>query len=183
MTKKYYYLVASLPYLEFNKDIAINKAKFLEECEKWLTPKDFELLSSADICSETAFLGTTDLFRTFKEKDDEITKELAAFREARRRGEEPRVEGNIRIAVEQENPLLMEREIEKIRWDYFEEVKTGHYFDINFLVIYFLQLQLMERLAGFDKDKGESYFYKLCEVNYDQVCAEHRHGHGHGCGP
>lgn len=25
--------------------------------------------------------------------------------------------------------------------------------------------------------KGE-----LCEVHYDQVCAEHRHGHGHSCG-
>ena len=24
---------------------------------------------------------------------------------------------------------------------------------------------------------------ELCEVNYDQVCAAHRHGQGHGCGP
>ena len=34
---------------------------------------------------------------------------------------------------------------------------------------------IFENLDSFEK--GE-----LCEVNYDQVCAEHRHGHGHGCG-
>ena len=49
MSNKYYYLIASLPYLKFGDQPPIFKAAFITECEKWLSPEDMVLVNSADI--------------------------------------------------------------------------------------------------------------------------------------
>ena len=49
MPNKYYYLVASLAYLEFEKGLPVTREEFLSECGKWLTPVDFEKLAAIDI--------------------------------------------------------------------------------------------------------------------------------------
>ena len=61
----------------------------------------------------------------------------------------------------------MEEALERIRWDFLEGKTAENMFDINWLVLYFLKLQIAERLTTFDKDKGESFFYELCEVKYE----------------
>ncbi len=67
---------------------------------------------------------------------------------------------------EEPTPLLMERKLEKKRWDFIEEKEFGRYFDINTLILYFLKLQILERLSLFEKEKGKARFERLSEVTH-----------------
>ena len=170
MAKQYYYLVASLPYLKFADQPAITKKIFLEECEKWLSPKEVEaILSLEDVhgTGESAFLA----LREWKEFDLSFRQGLLSYREERQKGNDKKgfVSGN---ALEAGNPLEMEMNFEKARWDFLENLQVGHYFDIQKIMIYFLQLGILVRLAKFDKDKGEAYFHEICEVKYGNEAGE-----------
>jgi len=48
-------------------------------------------------------------------------------------------------AANQDSPMEAESYLDKIRWEKIEELKAGHYFDIEFLAAYGLQLQILER--------------------------------------
>ena len=104
----------------------------------------------------------------WKDFDGELRGELARVRAAKKGGEEYGGSIATKSILEQETPLLMEKEFEKIRWGFIDDREKSYFFDTNRVILYYLQLQILERLATFDKDKGESFFYKLCEVSYEQ---------------
>ena len=169
MSNKYYYLTASLPYLSFRDEPPFNGDAFIAECEKWLLPRDMKILLSASRhCREGRCKGT--LFLEKWEKfDANLREDLARVRAARKKGESYKTSETLKSVMAQETPLLMEQALEEIRWDFIEDESREHFFDINLLISYFLKIQILERLAQFDKDKGEKFFYSLCEVTYEQT--------------
>ncbi|MGB2600993.1 MAG: DUF2764 family protein [Candidatus Omnitrophota bacterium] len=169
MQNKYYYLIASLPYLKFGSEPPISSTNFIAECGKWLGQSDMKTVLAAKISGEAEPGEGGTVLAEWKTFDRELRHELALIRAAHKKGEEHRGTDMLKSVLEQENPFLMEKEMERIRWSYLEEKSLGCFFDLNRLVLYFVQLQIVERMDIFDKDKGESYFYKLCEVNYEQA--------------
>ncbi|MBD3426926.1 MAG: DUF2764 family protein [Candidatus Omnitrophica bacterium] len=169
MRNKHYYLVASLPYLIFEDEPPVSSASFLEECRKWLSDEEMRTVKSADISGGGESAGGGTVLSEWLSFDRRLRKSLALFRKARKSGEQFRAENALKSITEQENPLLMEKEFERLRWRFLEEKAAGFFYDINSLVIYYLQLQILQRLASFDRDKGERYFYELCEVDYEQA--------------
>ena len=57
-----------------------------------------------------------------------------------------------------ESPLQAEEALNLARWGYLDQLEAGHYFDIDKLVVYVLRLQLLERKARFDEQKGREMF-------------------------
>jgi hypothetical protein len=167
MNNKYYYLVSSLPYLRFGQEPPISKEDFTAECAKWLSSQDAKAVVSADIDIPKIKSGDPDLLKEWKNFDLELKEALAKARKAKRAGEGYKAEGELKNITERENPLLMEKSFERMRWTFLEEKELGYNFDVNRLIIYFLKLQILERLAMFDKDKGETFFHELCEVRYE----------------
>lgn len=137
MSNTYYYLIASLPHLAFSDAPPISREKFLEECAKWLTPSDFTKLS------EGALEGWKDFDFGFRE-------EIKEAREARGKS-----------ILGETSPLLMEKKFEEERWNFLEDREIGRHFDLETLVIYFLKLQILERLASFDTEKGKVLFESI----------------------
>ena len=168
MQNKYYYLVASLPTLKFKGELPFSPEEFLEECRKWFTPEDLERILSADIQCPEGVCTRTELLKEWSIFDGEIREALASAREEKKKGEEAKETDIARDIMAQETPLAMEERLERIRWEFLKEKEVGYFFDLNSLVIYYLQLQILSRLGKFDKDKGESYFYKICEVDYEE---------------
>jgi hypothetical protein len=167
MANKYYYLVATLPFLSLGVQPSMTTEQFLGECEKWLSPADMTAIAAAShMGMDVAPAGGTVLGEWLR-FDGDLRRELAKARTARKGGEERKIAAVAKRIMESETPLLMEMEMEKIRWEFLEDAAKNHFFDINRLVLYFLQLQILERIAGFDKDKGDNFFYKLCEVHYE----------------
>ncbi|MFQ5951863.1 MAG: DUF2764 family protein [Candidatus Omnitrophota bacterium] len=154
MSNKYYYLVASLPYLKFEAEPPLSREDFISECEKWLSPEEMKVVLSADL-------------EALKKFDAGLSRELVRVRTERKTTGSFKAGELLKGVMEQENPLLMEKTLEKLRWDFIEDKETEYMFDVSWLAFYFLKLQILERLAGFNKDKGEAYFYELCEVHYE----------------
>ena len=168
MSSEYYYLTASLPYLTFKAEPPVSKERFIEECEKWLSFGDLESLLAADNAEEPG-AGNSPVLVKWKEFDLSLKKELAEYRQERKRGADRKPDNLAGKVLSAANPLDMELSLERVRWDYLEDLATGHFFDIGKLIVYYLQLSILERLAKFDKDKGETYYYEMGEVKYDNA--------------
>ncbi len=165
MANKYYYLVASLPFLRLGRKPSITKEAFLYECRKWLTPDDMKFLLSADYAEGMPPRTENPMLKELWRMDYRLREDLAEIRKAQMRGEPPRVPERLRAVVDAEDPLKAEMELARIRWSILETRSNENFFDINWLVLYFLKVQMLRRLSTFDKEKGEAFFYKLCEVH------------------
>ncbi len=166
---EYFYLVASLPSITFGQKPDISKDEFIAECEKWLTPGDMKMVLSADLSREDPAGENSGCLAAWKQFDAGLRGKLALLRRARKRGEEHKTTGILKEVMNEKNPLLKETALEKVRWDFIEHQGVGSYFDVNRVVLYFLQLQISERLSSFDKETGEGIFYKLCEVDHGET--------------
>ncbi|MBU2250847.1 MAG: DUF2764 domain-containing protein, partial [Candidatus Omnitrophica bacterium] len=65
------------------------------------------------------------------------------------------------LVVDNSSPLEAERKLLLLRWNFIQEQESGHHFDLTWLILYFLKLQILERLFSFDKDKGLVLFDQL----------------------
>jgi hypothetical protein len=169
MSSKYYYLVASLPNLKFNDEPPMSTEDFLAECHKWLSPHDRRMLREAGIRYVPERCDGTHLLEDWKDFDGSLREELAAARRAKKKGEEGKKSPRVGQIMSSGTPLDVEMSLEKTRWDFLEEKGHGYFFDLNWLMVYYLQLKILERLADFDKDKGENVFYELCEVEHEKT--------------
>ena len=164
---KYYYLATSLPLLQFGQKPFIARDGFIAEAKKWLSENDFRVLSNIDINNFIKNRQDTPLLRTWKEFEFSIREELAGFRAAKRKNAEYKIRRDLaEIVLQENNPLEAEKQLLLLRWNFLEQQEIGHYFDLDFLAIYCLKLQLLERLFSFDKQKGKERFesFSLVEL-------------------
>lgn len=164
MPNKYYYLVASLAYLEFEKPLPISREEFLSECKKWLDESDFKKLVGISINDIEIRPEDPAIIKEWKSFDLTLRKDLGEIRRMRKKSLHERIPTRLMDVFDEPTPLLMERKLEKKRWDFIEEKEFGRHFDIDTLVLYFLKLQILERLAAFEEEKGKARFERLSEV-------------------
>lgn len=145
----------------------MTRESFLEECGKWLSPRDMEELGALDGEEETE--SASAVLKAWQEFNMSLKKDLASFREERKKGNEKKPGFLAGKVLEQANPLEMELYLEKAKWDFLENLEVGHFFDIGKLAVYYLKLGILVRLEKFDKDKGETYFHEICEVKHDNA--------------
>ena len=165
MMYNYYYLVSSLPYLQFEKGISVSVEEFIFECEKWLVDRDLKILQGVNIDSMDLDIKDFFVVKKWKEFNKDLKEDLAKVRASKKSLVGEKVSSRYREIFEENTPLLMEKRMERIRWDFIEQSESWYGFDINRLVLYLLKLQILERLAGFNKENGEKMFDKLCEAH------------------
>jgi len=163
MSDKYYYLVASLPYLRFGRTAPTSSEEFLSECGKWLSPEDMKEMRLARLARYSSSGEEKGVLNEWKAFDRALREAVAAIRSGEKASGE-RIQETAKAIMDQETPLLREKLFEETRWDFLDGKEASYFFDVNRLVIYYLKLQILERLDIFDKDKGEKIFYDACEV-------------------
>jgi len=182
---QYYFVAASLPILLPEEKPTISINSFLETAQLHLTKKDFEqlLLSTTEMPISTEQLKG--LSKTYWLWEKSLKNELVKLR-ASRLGlspevylvDEENVYGTHRIATEAfkiDSPLEAELYLISERLNYLDSLLVGHYFDITFLIIYYLKLQVLERASYFDSEIGfENYkkIYKNILESYETQEAE-----------
>lgn len=164
MHKGYYYLPASLPHLVFERKTPISVSDFISECEKWFSGRDLKLIKNIHINNTQINPEDPGILKEWKKFNKGLREELAKARHEKKiHAKEPVVTRLVDI-FEEKNPLLIEMKYEKMRWDFIEQKEFRYNFDLNWLIIYLLKLQILERLTAFNKEKGIENFEKLCEV-------------------
>lgn len=159
---KYYYLAAQLPLLDIeNTDGVMSKATFLEEAGKWLSKKDYSVLFSVDL--DTFMTDSKhSVFAEFCAFEYSLRSELSKYRRSQKEDFEYKISMFPMSLIKEGTPLDAEKKILKLRWDFLEEKSHGHYSDLDFLIIYFLKLQIMHRIVSFDAVKGEEIYRQSC---------------------
>ena len=137
------------------------------ECGKWLSKKDLDTLSHINIGDFIAQPDDILIVKIWKEFDFGLRKELALARNNIKNNRHEKPAPLAKIILEQAHPLLMEQELERIRWAFLDSLEAGNFFDINFLIVYFLKIQILERLRMFNKEKGKKAFESMCEAAYE----------------
>ena len=155
---EHYYLVTQLPPLAFNRKTYLTTQRFLEEAEKWLSDEELRVLGQARLDNFSQDVGVPGL-KEYCLFEKNLRASLALFRK-----EGKALESDLAHAVAA-NPLQAEINLLLLRWKFIENLESGHYFDLRFLICYYLKLQIVERLQKFNKEQGINKFDQVCEVN------------------
>lgn len=178
MANQYYYTVASLPMIFFDSEKFMAGSEFLDVCETTIGEKDFEILKTALLLPVQNMAVSNPLLKSWYDWENTLRSELAKFRAAKKGtdaekyiGENPSEAGVAEIAREafiQDSPLESEKILDRARWEYLEMLEAGHLFDIGKLIIYYLKLQLLNRRAMMNKNRGKQEYEKI----YSGILAE-----------
>ena len=161
---KYYYLISQLPTLFFDREAGMTLDAFFAEARKWLTARDLQRLQQVDM-NDTGLARDPGVLGNYKRFEDALRRDLAGWRRARAGATEYSLPPHLNAIVKEGNPLDIEKKLLRLRWQFIEEMEREHHFDLAFLILYVLKLQILTRLSIFDEEKGLSAFKKICEVS------------------
>lgn len=192
MGQNYYYFAASLPMVFFESPAPFSVEEFLLECERLLSPEDFEKISAllapqgmnedfvADIASQMkanpqladqTFYKTVSFLKRFQN-------ETAFFRAQRAnkdpqkylRGEyysDPALLAVIQEAAKTDNPLETEKELDRARWQILDDLVSAHSFDFESILVYGLKLKILNKYKQINSPVGRETLesFKKIEIS------------------
>jgi len=143
--------------LHFGMKPPFSYLDFLDSCASELNQEDMDILREFDPCNV--------LLKEWENFNRSLRNELVRTRAAKKakdpnkylrgdNGIDPFIAPLAHWAVNQDSPLEAELYLDRARWDKIEEIKTGHYFDIEYLVAYGLQLKILERWHNINSADG-----------------------------
>lgn len=174
MSCSYYYFVASLPTLSFEKPANILYAAFLKDAQQHLDPGDFDLLDRA-VLEAIDSQGAHPFLDQWTDLNRRLKNEIVRFR-AKKFGQDPgeftQGDGYVPLDVVERlgqimkipNPLQAEKAIDQLRWEKLDEYSVGHSFDLEVLMVYGLKLQILDRYHVIHSGQGEDAFERYHQV-------------------
>lgn len=97
--------------------------------------------------------------------DNEVVQALrsSSARDFNLSGIFPLIEEVMRL-LDESDLLLKEKKIDRIQWNYLDELCTEYYFSIEVLLAYLIKLQSLERWLTLDAKQGEEIFRQLIQT-------------------
>jgi hypothetical protein len=159
----YYYAVATLPMLKFNEAPPVSTEQFEELCREQLDTKDLALVIESKLNRyDRESKNTT--FQAFIMWETALRNRIASMRgqlrsreyeEYLRPGED--ILGMEEIAKDAfsiSSPYEAELKLYSERWSYLDELDTNQFFNLETMTVYYLKLQILEKLKDFNREKG-----------------------------
>ena len=162
---KYYYFVAQLPMLFFGKETSITIDYFLEEAQKWLSAKDYNVLLQVDVKNISIEKKDYQVLREYKNFELHLQTDIAMWRQAKQLDQDFKPTIFPVSYIKEGNPLEVEIKFMEMRWAFIDEMERNFHFDMGIIILYYLKLQLLRRFFTFNKEKGLTKFQKFYEVN------------------
>jgi hypothetical protein len=157
MADFYPYLIASLPMLHFGMKPPFSFERFLEVCFPLIPEKDFHQLRTLPQPEHYFEKGKRhQIIQKWIEFDVALRNELVKIRATKKHVEPAkylRPDGfsgsslapAIMAASIHTSVLDAEKTLDETRWKALEELTTGHYFDLDFLITYAHKLLILQR--------------------------------------
>ncbi|MDD1700091.1 MAG: DUF2764 domain-containing protein [Methanoregula sp.] len=157
MADFYPYLIASLPMLHFGMKMPFSFERFLELCCPHIPKKDYQLLRTLPQ-PEQYFEKSKrhPIIQKWIEFDVALRNELV-----RRRAPKKHIEPSTYLrpdgySVSSLSPAVIaatintsvldaEKTLDEMRWKALDELATGHYLDLDFLITYSIKLLILQR--------------------------------------
>jgi len=172
---QYYYFVASLPTLFFAAAPPFASQAWLDLCREQISEDDHALLSRIGFHELNVRPGDHAVWQAYSAWETALRNELAVQR-AHRLGLDPgpflreapfyaNLPATVKEALDAGTPKAVEITLDQKRWACLEELGTGTPFDLGHLIVYRLELLLLERNDRFRPEPGLESFSK----GYNQV--------------
>jgi hypothetical protein len=175
---QYYYTVSTLPYLQLDGEISIAVDEFLDQCRQRLSAEDMELLESSKLVPTPEDLDSrrrsTPAQRAFYRFEAGLRNELVRLRAGKLAWEaeeslrigpgdedftgDTEITERAREAFQNESPRDAERQLDRARWHFLDDMEIGHYFDLDKLVVYYLKLLILDRRIHMNAAEGAEGF-------------------------
>ena len=177
MANYYIYLISSLPLLQFGMKPPHPFEKFLKQCAEFIPDEDLEILKASSIDGRYEYEVIPDTLKRWREFDTALRNEIAKVRAGYkhvdpakylRKAEsfDPSLVHVVLSAHRSPSILEGERMLDEARWRALDESAVGHYFDIDFLIVYshkLLLLEKWEKIRGADQARLVEDIRKLKE--------------------
>jgi len=172
MDRSYYYLCASMPMLTFGTKPPMSDEDFIACCSEHLRDSDLRVLKKSVLAPESDIGRSQTVLKSWNDFEVSLRNEIVISRAKNMRkdsadyirGEyvhESRLAALITEAVGERTPLEVEKRMDLARWDKLEDIGREHYFDLSFLIVYYLKLQLVNKWYNIVTEKGEEILEKL----------------------
>ncbi len=162
---KYYYFVSQLPTLVFGKETEMSITKYLEEAQKWVSEKDLNMLSRVSKTNLSDGKIKDRVLKQYNDFESQMRTDIGLWRDAQRRDLDYKPSGFPVSMLKEGNPLEIEIRLMERQWTFIDEMERDHHFDVGYLILYLLKLQLLSRYNAFNKEAGMEKFQKLYEVS------------------
>lgn len=156
MPNYYIYLISSLPALIFNGQPPFSFEKFLQLCQGLISDRDIEIVKITSGKNSYIYKGNRPILKKWFSFEIALRNEFVKIRASYRHIDPVpylRQDGYTGSSLfhvvmgAHRNPSLLDAEkvLDQERWNFLEELERGHYFDLDFLIVYALKLLLLER--------------------------------------
>lgn len=182
----YYYLVASLPTLNFQSASFLSYQDFLKNCQSQLSEKDFHAVAQATLQHDEVIGGADETLNSWARFNRAFGNEMARFRAVRfgydpadyMRGEKsvnPYLAETVAQAAKNTDLLAAEKFLDGARWKFLDDLLIGRFFDVAVLIVYGLKLQILDRYQTMELPKGKEVFnhYKNYRIPEEHEAMEH----------
>ena len=170
----YFYTVASLPYLAFDTAHPMQEEDFLFLCQNTLSSADWTVLQQARFPSRAGLKTGNSTLDSWSAGEQSLRAELAKLRAAKKGLETESynrygaysmgILDAARKAFSEESPLDAETTILRALWTLLDELETGHLFDVDKLIVYYLKMQIVGLKNKRNKADGEKNFSFLYDT-------------------
>jgi hypothetical protein len=174
----YYYILASLPDLLFERPPALSNDELLALSRPWLRSHEILQLRMAriDIENVSPERLTNAALRRWYAFENTLRNELVKWRagnlnvtaDPHLRPEDPYDGSAVRLArqaIDDRSPLRAEMNLLRTRWAFLDREAEGHPFDLTALIVYGLKLQLLIRRHRFDAAEGRRVLERIYGQN------------------
>lgn len=169
---KYFYAVATLPFVSYESESFMDPAEFLEFCSYQLHKDDFAAVSTLTLVPDISTATRSEAVDRFMRFERGVRNALVRHRAARagidasdfiagdRSGndfsDDATASDLARTAFSATvtSPLQAEEILDRGRWAFLDHVEAGHHFDFDNLAVYYLRLLILSRRAGRTRERG-----------------------------
>lgn len=150
--------------LDFWGELPFSLGDFRESCRNNLTPRDFAVLEQ--VIDGKMGESCHPLLMTWCHIVSALRQEIARRRKRQyqhkaqeQHGDEyspyPRIAELLNRADQTEDLYQAQMMIERVGWQYLDEMLTGHFFSLENILVYAIKLKILARLAAMTEARGE----------------------------
>ncbi len=180
MSKSYYYFVASLPTIEFNSSSAMSCEDFLEQCQRLVSPEDCCLLNSLFSDSGEVVSSENKTYQAWLRFFQGFENTLVLFRAERAHKDPAKIlRGEVQFSsvfgemihqvTKTDNLLEAEKMMDSLLWDFLDNLETGQFYNLDYLIVYALKLKIVDRYAKINSTRGREIFEEVKQIDYTEL--------------
>jgi hypothetical protein len=173
----YYFLVASLKTLQIGDEPPFSTEEYINTCTQWITPRQEQILRK--VLLNEQHISPCPLCESWNDIEVQI-RNASAKRRAQDQGKDASpylkphhgfkgaIEQLVSDAFSHEDPVELEQELDRGRWQLAEELIDGNPFGFEKLLAYGIQLRITERWYRLDVHEGKQKLEAIITANTER---------------